>query len=236
MFCSIFLYPSGNDYFPEVQATPPPDFVYEPIYCHYFYPNLAGNQERNLGIIAEVVFNKLHPHTFLRMTWEGNFRKKSCSNCCARWFITIDGSPCSNYEDIETSIASASALDIFAPTTLTGVCNASGEPIYHDISMTSASLTMTSLLHRPIVHNDNCTKTLLFDHEAEARRIMTSSCQVTCLSRRARGRFAWRSATARAPASPTRPQASTPPLASSLRRSHCVSPSETVCCLTPCVC
>lgn len=52
-------------------------------------------------------------------------RKKSCNNCCVRWWFNVDGSPCSSYEHIETTISSSVAYDIFAPTTLTGVCNAS---------------------------------------------------------------------------------------------------------------
>ncbi len=79
----------------------------------------------------QVYFNKDHDHTVLRLTWEGNFRKKSCTNCCARWWITIDGSPCSNYEEITTSISSSSAYDIFAPTTISGICyQSAGLPIF----------------------------------------------------------------------------------------------------------
>ena len=55
------------------------------------------------------------------------YRKKNCRNCCSRWWINIDGSPCSNYEPIETSISSTTAVDIFAPTTLTGICFESGD-------------------------------------------------------------------------------------------------------------
>ena len=45
--------------------------------------------------------------------------------CVHRWWLEIDGSPCSNYEDISTSIRSSTAQDIFAPTTITGFCNES---------------------------------------------------------------------------------------------------------------
>ena len=54
-------------------------------------------------------------------------RKTNCINCCSRWWINIDGSECSNYESIETSIRSSTAVDIFVPTTLTGVCYESGD-------------------------------------------------------------------------------------------------------------
>lgn len=75
----------------------------------------------------QVTFTKLHPHTVLKVTWEGNLRVRSCTNCCSQWWINIDGSPCSAYENIATSISSAAAYDIFAPTTLTGVCYESAD-------------------------------------------------------------------------------------------------------------
>ena len=78
-------------------------------------------------MIATVKFMKLHEHTVLSLTWEGNLRKKSCSNCCTRWWIEVDGSPCSAYEEIETSIRSSTAQDISAPTTISGLCFESGD-------------------------------------------------------------------------------------------------------------
>ena len=106
---------------------PPEDFIYTPNYCQYFFPNLGGNRERNVGGIAVAKFTKEHPHTVLRVTWEGNLRKRACNNCCTRWWIEIDGSECSSYEKIETSIISSTAQDIFAPTTISGLCVESGD-------------------------------------------------------------------------------------------------------------
>ena len=68
----------------------------------------------------QVRFKKEHLFTALRLTWEGTLRQKSCSVCCAQWWFSIDGAHCSNFEDITTSIFSRDAIDIFAPTTLTG--------------------------------------------------------------------------------------------------------------------
>ena len=133
---------AGDDTFPEVAVRPPPNFIYSPNYCHYFYSTTAGQTERNLGTIlqvhthcsytqcllfhlfpsTQVSFKKLHAHTVLKVTWEGNIRTRRCVNCCSQWWINIDGSPCTEYENITTSIASALAYDIFNPTTLTGVC------------------------------------------------------------------------------------------------------------------
>ena len=129
-FSHFYFVCAGDPTFPEVAVTPPDTYVYQPNYCQYFYPSLGFNRERNVGTVAEVEFTKLHDHTVLWITWEGNFRKKSCTNCCAKWWVTINGGECTGYENILTSISSNSAADVFSPTTVTGVCHeASSLPI-----------------------------------------------------------------------------------------------------------
>lgn len=118
--------PTGDPSIPEVVFKPPPEYIYTPNYCQYFFPHLNINRERNVGDLVATKFTKDHLHTILRVTWEGNINKKVCTNCCAQWQIRIDGSECSNFEDIETSITSSSAQDVFAPTTITGYCLESG--------------------------------------------------------------------------------------------------------------
>ena len=113
---------TGSEDFSEVIPIPPPTYVYEPHYCHFFYATLGFNQERNLGTVLETLFNKTHDHTSLRITWDVNLRKKSCSNCCSRWWVLIDGATCTFYANIETTIVSATGFDIFFPTTMTGIC------------------------------------------------------------------------------------------------------------------
>ena len=57
-------------------------------------------------------------------------RKHRCSLCCARWFVTIDGSECSGPDRIETTIYADGSYHIFFPTTLTGSCiESAGAPI-----------------------------------------------------------------------------------------------------------
>ena len=117
---------TGDTTFPEISTNPPSDFIYKPQYCQFFYSHLNLERERNVGAIAVVEVYKENSHTVFRLTWEGNFRKRGCADCCSRWWIEIDGSQCSDYERIETSITSNSALDIAIPTTLTGYCIKSG--------------------------------------------------------------------------------------------------------------
>lgn len=108
---------------PNSTVIPPLSYVYNPNYCHYFYEHLGRNRERNLGHIANVTFTKQADHTALRLTWEGNFRKQRCTVCCAEWFITINGAPCTSFEEVKTSIVSRTAYNIFFPTTLSGICH-----------------------------------------------------------------------------------------------------------------
>ncbi len=55
----------------EVRVRPPVEYTYTPNYCQYFFAHLDVNYDRNVGIIAQVIFNELHDHTVLRITWEG---------------------------------------------------------------------------------------------------------------------------------------------------------------------
>jgi len=123
----LTVFPTGEVSVPEVRVFPPTEYMYVPNYCQYFFAHLGANRERNVGVIAQVIFTKQNDHTVLRITWEGSIRKRGCFNCCSRWWIEIDGSPCSKYEDISTSITSNVAQDIFAPTTISGFCAESGE-------------------------------------------------------------------------------------------------------------
>lgn len=65
---------AGEDTLPEVAVHPPSEFVFSPHYCHFLYTDLGVNDERNLGPIIEVKFQKDHDYTVLRITWESNLR------------------------------------------------------------------------------------------------------------------------------------------------------------------
>ena len=116
----------GDVTYPEVAVVAPAEFVYTPSYCEFVFPHLGGNRERNVGVLVTRRFTKDHPHTVLRLTWEGNLRKRRCVNCCTRWWLEVDGSPCDSDASIETSIRSNSAQDVFAPTSISGFCASSG--------------------------------------------------------------------------------------------------------------
>ena len=46
---------AGDDTFPELLSPePPPDFIFSPHYCQYFFANLGGREERNVGTVVQV--------------------------------------------------------------------------------------------------------------------------------------------------------------------------------------
>ncbi|XP_065896073.1 uncharacterized protein [Dysidea avara] len=111
-------------------ATPPPSYTYKPNHCQVGYANLGPGNNRNLGVLTTIRVNKAEDHTVLRITWESNIINRRCVRCCARWFVTIDGSECSFPDKIETMLYSDSNYSIFFPTSITGVCShAAGAPI-----------------------------------------------------------------------------------------------------------
>lgn len=121
------ILPRDESFGELMSLEPDPRYIFFPSYCQYFFLDLGFQSERNIGTIVQMRFTKEHPFTALKVTWEGNFRQKTCTNCCAQWWISIDGSRCTNFEDITTSIFSTSAaIDRFAPTTISGVCLQSG--------------------------------------------------------------------------------------------------------------
>eukprot|EP00731_Ephydatia_muelleri_P009476 Em0005g62a len=122
--------PPAGGVVPPVVTMTPPGYIYQPHLCQYFYYRLVQNQERNVGTVAYAYFTKLHDHTLLRVTWEGNLRKKGCNGCCTQWVVKIDGEDCTGFEKIMTSIYSATDFDVFEPTTVSGICyEAGGIPI-----------------------------------------------------------------------------------------------------------
>lgn len=108
----------------------PAGYTYQPHLCQFFYYRLTGNKERNIGTVAYAHFTKQYDHTLLRVTWEGNLRRKNCNGCCTQWVVKINGDDCTGYEKIMTSIYSTNDFDIFDPTTVSGICyEAGGVPI-----------------------------------------------------------------------------------------------------------
>ena len=49
------VYLAGDNTFPELLSLEPPsEFIYFPHYCQYFFTNLGGREERNVGTVLQV--------------------------------------------------------------------------------------------------------------------------------------------------------------------------------------
>ena len=84
------------------------------------------NDGRNDGQIQTCDFQKAYSNSALRITYQGDMRLVSCSsNCCRRWFITINYAECSSPAPIDAIIYSngVSGLNLHRPGTLDGFCN-----------------------------------------------------------------------------------------------------------------
>ncbi|XP_078356503.1 uncharacterized protein LOC144641364 [Oculina patagonica] len=63
-----------------------------------------NDDNRDIGLIKDCVFNKKRDDNFLRVVYQGNIYLGSCGNCCKRWFITFNGAECSGPLPIEAAI------------------------------------------------------------------------------------------------------------------------------------
>ena len=73
-------------------------------------------------------FNKSLSDSSLLVTFNGNIRLTDCSDCCMRWFVTINGEECSSPAPIDGVIytVNGSDVNIHRGSTITGVCEAAG--------------------------------------------------------------------------------------------------------------
>lgn len=72
-------------------------------------------------------FNKQDDDTVLRVAWDGNIALDECSQCCMRWFLTIDGEECSDPATIDAALSQN--LDgvvnvLQRPASIVGICRA----------------------------------------------------------------------------------------------------------------
>ena len=101
-----------------------------------YYPNWAQcvtdtplNSTVNDSTITTCSFSKREEGSVLRVAWDGNIGVRGCSNCCMRWFITINGEECSDPGPIDvalrqdlTEINQANWFDEYRPASVVGYC------------------------------------------------------------------------------------------------------------------
>ncbi|KAI8496598.1 Collagen triple helix repeat-containing protein 1 [Branchiostoma belcheri] len=88
------------------------------------------NNETDSGVIVECPFVKLSPTSVLRLTWNGALRVmtyNSPDSCCRRWFLTLNGTECSDPAPIDGIMwIHDSTVNIHRVSTIDGLCY--GEP------------------------------------------------------------------------------------------------------------
>ena len=60
----------------------------------------------------------------VQVTFNGNIRLTACSNCCMRWFVTINNEECTQPAPIDGVIYTynGSDINIHRGSTITGIC------------------------------------------------------------------------------------------------------------------
>ena len=63
----------------------------------------------------------------LRITFNGNLRITGCSDCCARWFVTIDGLECSDSIEGVVYSVNGSVINIHRAAVIAGMCGTTSD-------------------------------------------------------------------------------------------------------------
>ena len=98
--------------------------VYSPHYTHCAIADI--NEGLDSGPINQTAcgITKKSATSTLKITFNGNLRITGCTQCCARWFVTIDGYECSSPGPIEGVVYSVNGSDvnIHRSSVISGIC------------------------------------------------------------------------------------------------------------------
>ena len=106
--------------------------VYHPNWEHCAIPFPIPEGTRDSGPLDTLScgrnFNKTSPDTALQVTFNGNMRLTDCSDCCTRWFLTINGEECVDPAPIDAVIytVNGTLVNIHRGSTITGICERVG--------------------------------------------------------------------------------------------------------------
>ena len=106
--------------------------AYHPQWSHCAIPeNPDGDLDNGPIPTLNCTINKTMADSSLRVTFNGVIRLTDCSECCMRWFLTIDGEECLDPAPIDAVLYSinASSVNIHRGSTIAGICSgtASGD-------------------------------------------------------------------------------------------------------------
>ena len=99
-----------------------PNF-YHPQWAHCAFPSITGgNLDEGALNATSCTLNKTTNTSSVRVAFNGNLRLTNCMNCCARWFVTLNGQECTSPAPIEAIIYSADVTrsNIHRGSTVTG--------------------------------------------------------------------------------------------------------------------
>lgn len=84
----------------------------------------AINDGLDSGTINQTAcgIDKKSDNSRLKITFNGNLRMTGCSECCARWFVTIDGFECSNPVEGVIYSVNGSLVNIHRASVISGIC------------------------------------------------------------------------------------------------------------------
>ena len=101
--------------------------VYFPYYSHCAI--LDVNEGLDEGPINQTAcgITKQSQDSNLKITFNGNLRITGCSNCCARWFITIDGLECSDPIEGVVYSVNGSGVNIHRASVISGLCTSTSD-------------------------------------------------------------------------------------------------------------
>lgn len=114
---------------PRVGISPQSDDknVYFPYYSHCAIPNV--NEGLDEGPVNQTAcgITKQSQDSALKITFNGNLRITDCSDCCARWFVTIDGLECSDPIEGVVYSVNGSGINIHRASVISGLCGSTSD-------------------------------------------------------------------------------------------------------------
>jgi len=101
--------------------------VYFPYYSHCAIPNV--NEGLDEGPVNQTAcgITKQSQDSALKITFNGNLRITDCSDCCARWFVTIDGLECSDPIEGVVYSVNGSGINIHRASVISGLCGSTSD-------------------------------------------------------------------------------------------------------------
>ena len=97
--------------------------TYFPYYSHCAFNSINDGVDDGAVNRSTCRLEKRSNDTILRLTFNGNMRVTGCSDCCARWYLTVDGYECTMPIEGVIYTRSGSTINIHRAAQISGLCN-----------------------------------------------------------------------------------------------------------------